>query len=87
MINLLLFKTIQNPPNLPSFKACNVYAFISKAGEGKVGTDESQFIEIFSIRSFGHLKLIFEQYQKVKWKFLIFLMRASIFYPCDSAHI
>ncbi|XP_028396288.1 uncharacterized protein LOC114520254 isoform X2 [Dendronephthya gigantea] len=41
---------------------------LHKAGEEKVGTDESRFNEIFSTRSFGHLRLMFEQYQKISGK-------------------
>ena len=35
-----------------------------KAGEGKLGTNERVFIEIFSGRSFSHLKEVFSLYQK-----------------------
>ena len=44
----------------------SVFVFV-QAGEEKVGTDESRFVEIFSTRSFGQLKLVFEHYNKVQW--------------------
>ncbi|KAF9176904.1 hypothetical protein BGZ51_009368 [Haplosporangium sp. Z 767] len=34
-----------------------------KAGEGKIGTDESQFIHILTNRPDAHLRIVFQQYQ------------------------
>jgi len=36
-----------------------------KAGEGKLGTDENTFIEIFTKRSIGHLKQTFAAYETI----------------------
>ncbi|KAF9902728.1 Annexin A6 [Linnemannia zychae] len=35
-----------------------------KAGEGRMGTDESQFIHILTNRPDAHLRLVFQQYEK-----------------------
>ena len=34
-----------------------------KAGEGRLGTDESQFIHILTNRPDAHLRAVFQQYQ------------------------
>lgn len=38
---------------------------IFKAGEGKFGTDESEFIRILCSRSFSQLNATFEEYKKI----------------------
>lgn len=44
----------------------DLYALMLQGGEKSPGTYESKFLHIFTKRSFPHLKMLFEQYQKVR---------------------
>ena len=35
-----------------------------KAGEGKLGTDESGFFNVLTGRTYDHLNVVFDEYQK-----------------------
>ena len=37
-----------------------------KAGEGKIGTDESTFLRIFATRNYYQLRQVFREYQQVR---------------------
>ncbi len=39
-----------------------------KAGEGKLGTDDSEFVRILCSRSFSHLNAIFSAYSRISSK-------------------
>ena len=39
-----------------------------KAGEGKFGTDDSEFVRILCSRSFSHLNAIFSAYSRISNK-------------------
>ena len=51
-----------------------------QVGEKKTGTDESKFVHIFSKRSFPHLKMMFEQYKKVRLLKSVSYTKASLVY-------
>ena len=40
----------------------------SQPQAGYLGTDENKFMEVFTQRSFAHLKVMFQEYKKVSHK-------------------
>lgn len=47
-------------------KAANLARELYQAGEGRLGTNEVVFNRIFALESFAQLRMVFEEYQKIK---------------------
>uniref|UniRef100_A0A8D8WWY5 Annexin n=1 Tax=Cacopsylla melanoneura TaxID=428564 RepID=A0A8D8WWY5_9HEMI len=78
LLTLILTGTREQPGKVNKEKAKELATALFKAGEGKMGTDETEFVKIFGHESYEQLALVFDAYKTEKGRTIEQALQAEL---------